>query len=189
MAFDIEALPVKIIKSKRKSISIELKPEGILVRAPYRMNQKAIYDFIYEKSNWIEKHWNQMQKREEQNENMEPFTMDEIKALAEKAKIVIPQKVKYFAPIIGVDYGRITIRNQRTRWGSCSGKGNLNFNCLLMLFPDDVIDYVVVHELCHRKQMNHSARFYEEVEKVFPDYRKCQKWLKENGMVYMRRMQ
>ncbi|MED9932452.1 MAG: M48 family metallopeptidase [Catenibacillus sp.] len=97
-------------------------------------------------------------------------------------------KILMHAPMVGVDYGRITIRNQRSRWGSCSAKGNLNFNCLLILFPGDVIDYVVVHELCHRKHMNHSAEFYAEVECVFPQYRRCKKWLRENGSLYLNRV-
>ena len=66
-------------------------------------------------------------------------------------------------------------------WGSCTAKGNLNFNCLLMLTPPEVLDSIVVHELCHRKHMNHSAEFYAEVLRVYPDYRKWEKWLKENG--------
>ena len=82
--------------------------------------------------------------------------------------------------MVGVTYGRITIRNQRSRWGSCSGKGNLNFNCLLMLTPSHVIDYVVVHELCHRLEMNHSPAFLAQVERVLPDYRKSREWLKEH---------
>ncbi|HAN50208.1 MAG TPA: metal-dependent hydrolase, partial [Lachnospiraceae bacterium] len=82
---------------------------------------------------------------------------------------------------MGVDYGRITIRHQKTRWGSCSGKGNLNFNCLLMLTPPEVQEYVIVHELCHRKEMNHSYRFWAEVEDVLPDYRVQEQWLKTNG--------
>ena len=82
----------------------------------------------------------------------------------------------------------ITIRNQKTRWGSCSSKGNLNFNCLLMLTPPEVIDYVVVHELCHRKEMNHSGAFWAEVEKVLPDYKEQVKWLKENGGQIIGRM-
>ncbi len=112
---------------------------------------------------------------------MKPLTDAERKELIIKAKAVIPQRVQYYAPIVGVDYGRITIRCQRTRWGSCSSKGNLNFNCLLMLMPEKVIDSVVVHELCHRKHMNHSAQFYAEVERVFPEYKKCRAWLKEHG--------
>jgi predicted metal-dependent hydrolase len=82
---------------------------------------------------------------------------------------------------VGVDYRRITIRSQKTRWGSCSSSGNLNFNCLLLLAPPEVLDYVVVHELCHRKEMNHSPRFWAEVGRVLPDYKKRNKWLKENG--------
>ena len=71
------------------------------------------------------------------------------------------------------------------RWGSCSSKGNLNFNCLLMLAPSEILDYVVVHELCHRKQMNHSKAFWLEVEKVLPDYKESIEWLKEEGCQLM----
>ncbi|WP_287884417.1 M48 metallopeptidase family protein [Agathobacter sp.] len=95
--------------------------------------------------------------------------------------------MEYFAKLIGVNYGRITIRNQKTRWGSCSSRGNLNFNCLLMLTTPEAIDYVVVHELCHRKQMNHSKAFWSEVEKILPDYKTQVKWLREEGYQIMRR--
>ena len=105
--------------------------------------------------------------------------------LADKALEVIPTRVEYFANIMGVTYGNITIRNQKTRWGSCSSKGNLNFNCLLMLAPSEILDYVVVHELCHRKQMNHSKAFWLEVEKVLPDYKESIEWLKEEGCQLM----
>ncbi len=117
-----------------------------------------------------------------------PFTQEEIKSLKERALRVIPERVRYYAPTIGVDYGRITIRTQKTRWGSCSSKGNLNFNCLLMLAPPEVIDSVIVHELCHRKHMNHSKAFYAEVEKVFPEYKKWHKWLKDNGAAMIKRL-
>ena len=179
---------INIIYSSRKSIAIELRPDGITVRAPKGMSRRDINAFLESKRDWIEKHLAKMQERKEMLEQVEPFTMEEIHELADKALVVIPEKVKKYAPIVGVTYGRITIRNQRSRWGSCSGKGNLNFNCLLMLFPDEVIDYVVVHELCHRKHMNHSAAFYAEVERVFPEYRKYQKWLKENGGLYLSRL-
>ena len=181
-------LPIQVIQSRRKTISIELKTDRILVKAPQRMSKQEIYGFVMKKKDWIEKHIKIMQERSKGMENVWPYTAEEIKSFAEKAVAVIPQRVKYYAEIIGVDYGRITIRNQKTRWGSCSSKGNLNFNCLLMLFPEDVIDSVVVHELCHRKHMNHSAAFYAEMENVFPEYRRCQKWLKENGGAYLRRL-
>lgn len=105
----------------------------------------------------------------------------EIDELMKQAKKVIPERVAFFAPLVGVVPGRIAIRCQKTRWGSCSAKGNLNFNCLLMLAPPEVMDSVVVHELCHLKQMNHSKKFYDEVLRVMPDYRTRQKWLKEHG--------
>ena len=116
------------------------------------------------------------------------MSMEEVHKLADEAVRVLPGKAAYYAPIVGVTYGRITIRNQRTRWGSCSGKGNLNFNCLLMLAPEEVQDYVVVHELCHRLEMNHSPEFWKEVERVLPDYRTAKQWLKEHGDELMGRI-
>lgn len=116
------------------------------------------------------------------------LTRQEIEALAREAARVIPERVAYYAPKVGVTYGRITIRNQRSRWGSCSAKGNLNFNCLLMLAPPEVLDSVVVHELCHRLEMNHSKKFYAHVLRVYPDYYRDHKWLKEHGIELMRRM-
>ena len=85
---------------------------------------------------------------------------------------------------MGVSYGSITVRDQKTRWGSCSAKGNLNFNWKLVLMPEEILEYVVVHELAHRLQMNHSTEFWDEVEKILPDYRKRRQWLKENGQKY-----
>lgn len=105
----------------------------------------------------------------------------ELQDLADCAGEEIPRRVAYYAPLVGVSYGKITIRCQKTRWGSCSAQGNLNFNCLLLLAPPEVLDSVVVHELCHRKQMNHSGMFYEEVLRVYPQYPSCHRWLKENG--------
>ena len=127
-------------------------------------------------------------QKQKEEADIEPLTMDELMELANKLMQIIPERVQYYAAKIGVTYGKITIRNQRSRWGSCSSKGNLNFNCLLALTPPEVIDSVVVHELCHRKEMNHSSRFYAEVLRVYPDYRKWDKWLKENGGKLMRRM-
>ena len=179
----------EVIRSKRKSIAVQIKPDGaIVVRAPKWMKERDIEAFLQEKSEWIEKHRAVMLERQARMEQVEPYTESELRALKKQARAVITQKVRYYAPLVGVDYGRIAIRCQRSRWGSCSSKGNLNFNCLLVLLPDDVIDSVVVHELCHRKQMNHSAAFYKEVERVFPEYKKCNRWLKKNGSVYLGRL-
>ena len=179
---------ISIIRSDRKTLSIQLRSGEIIARAPLRMKDKEIYSFIESKKPWIEKNLAKIEEHKKVNSNAEPFTQEEIKELAEKAKVIIAERVKYYAPRIGVTYNRITIRCQRTRWGSCSSKGNLNFNCLLALFPLEIIDSVVVHELCHRKHMNHSPQFYAEIEKVFPEYRRCNKWLKDNGGLYMARL-
>lgn len=177
-----------IVRSSRKTVAIQVKPDGVVVRAPYRVSEKEIQSIVESKREWILKHMSLLENRLEEQASVTPFTADEIYALADQALKIIPEKVRHYATLIGVDYGRITIRNQKSRWGSCSDKGNLNFNCLLMLCPDEVIDSVVVHELCHRKHMDHSPAFYAEIDKVFPDYGRCHKWLKENGGAILRRL-
>ena len=169
--------------SRRKRLSIEIKPDGrILVKAPLGLPKSEVDRILEEKRGWIEAHL-------PKNPVVLPkLSFAEIDGLADRALQDIPQRVRKFAPLVGVSYGRITIRNQRSRWGSCSGKGNLNFNCLLMLCPEEVRDYVVVHELCHRKEMNHSAAFWTEVERVLPDYRIQLQWLKEHGNALIERM-
>ena len=112
---------------------------------------------------------------------------EEIRQLKREARRVIPQRVAFYAEKVGVNYGRISVRAQKTKWGSCSAEGNLNFNYLLMLAPPEVLDSVVVHELCHRKEMNHSDRFYAEVLRVYPEYKKYWRWLKENGSLLQQR--
>ena len=180
--------PITILRTKRKTLSIELKDNGLLVRTPKRMSNRDIQAFILSKNDWIEKHQKIIEERRELLKQYPSYTEDDLKEFAKKAKEIIPAKVKYYAEIVGVCYGRITIRCQKTRWGSCSSKGNLNFNCLLMELPDEIIDSVVVHELCHRKHMNHSKAFYDEVDSVLPEYKKCRKWLKENGHIYLSRL-
>ncbi len=173
---------VELVRSDRKSISIQIKPDGrIVVRAPLQMREKDISVFVSSKQDWIEKHLGQMKEEQEAASDIPRLSEAELKVLAKQAAKVIPERVAYYAPLVGVTYGRITIRTQKTRWGSCSAQGNLNFNCLLMLAPPEVLDSVVVHELCHRKEMNHSKRFYAEVYRVFPEYDKWHGWLKTNG--------
>lgn len=182
-------IKIEIIRSKRKTLSIEIRPnETVLVRAPYSIKDREIYKFLDEKEHWITEHLRKAKERQKESEKIPKLTMDEVKQLAERATKVIPEKVRHFAESMGVEYGRITIRNQKTRWGSCSGKGNLNFNCLLMLVPEDVMDYVVVHELCHLIEMNHSKAFWQQVEQVMPDYKEHRKWLKEHGSEIISRM-
>ena len=174
----------ELIRSRRKSISVEIKQDGrIVVRAPMRLPKREIERFLMEKREWIQTHRAKILQRRAQEEAhpIPALTDAQLRDLKKRASVVIPERVQYYAPLVGIDYGRISIRSQKTRWGSCSASGNLNFNCLLLLAPPEVLDYVVVHELCHRKQMNHSPRFWAEVGRVLPDYKQRNRWLKENG--------
>ncbi|MBO4897893.1 MAG: DUF45 domain-containing protein [Clostridia bacterium] len=174
----------RIIRSGRKTLSAEIKRGELIVRAPQKTTEAEIEAFLKQHKRWIENNL----KKQKEYENAEKLSQKEIEELAKHALLVIPERVKFYAEKTGVKYGRITIRNQRTKWGSCSAKGNLNFNCLLMLAPPEVLDAIVVHELCHIKHLNHSKAFYDEVLKAYPNYYECNKWLKENGGALMARM-
>ena len=185
----------RIIKTRRKTIGLEISPDlQITVRAPYHLSDVRIREFVESKQTWILKHLAIMQDRQAHDPIPAGVISDkELRHMTEEARIIIPERVKYFAKIIGVTYGQITIRHQKTRWGSCSSKGNLNFNYRLYYMPEELmdyvmatspelIDYVVVHELCHRKQMNHSPLFWKEVEEILPDYRNLRSRLREHRL-------
>ena len=181
-------MEIEVIRSRRKTLSVEIREGHLLVRAPLRISNAEIARFMQEKQGWIDRHLAGARAQERARQDIPLLTEEELRALAWAAKRLIPDRVAYFARLLGVTYGRITIRCQHSRWGSCSSKGNLNFNCLLMLAPRDVLDSVIVHELCHRKHMNHSAAFYEEVLRVLPEYKAQDKWLKKNGPLLMARL-
>jgi len=179
-----------IVRSGRKTMAVQIRRDGTaVIRLPYRASENDLKALMDKSAGWISKHIAEIQSaRAESEEAPEPLSVEQINNLAEAAKKYIPGRVEHYAGMIGVDYGRITIRCQKTRWGSCSSKGNLNFSCLLMLTQPEVIDSVVVHELCHRKEMNHSKKFYAEVYRVFPDYDRWHGWLKDNGREIIKRI-
>jgi len=102
-------------------------------------------------------------------------------ALSRRALMRIREKLGEYAPKIGVEFGRVAIRDQKSRWGSCSAKHNLNFNWKLIMAPPEALEYVVIHELCHLIEFNHSARFWGLVERQMPEYEAWKKWLKAHG--------
>ena len=176
---------VQLIRCRRKSVGIRIEGTGeIIVRAPLRMPETEIRKVLESKRSWIEKTLQKVRARAREPK----LTEEELAALVKQAKKAIPPRVAERARQIGVTYGRIAIRKQKSLWGSCSAKGNLNFNCLLMLCPEDVLDYVIVHELCHRKELNHSARFWAAVERILPDYKQPLKWLKNEGQTIISRI-
>ena len=182
---------IAVIKSSRRTMSMEVRPDGsILVRAPFRASAEEIGNFVCSHKSWVEKQRIRIRKRADEIRlaDQNPLSPEDIRLLADQALRELPPRIAAYAGQMGVTYGRVTIRNQKTRWGSCSSKGNLNFNCLLMLTPREVQDYVIVHELSHRKEMNHSPKFWAVVEEVLPDYKKRRNWLRENGSAIIRRM-
>ena len=181
-------MDIKITRSRRKSLSVRITPEGNLdVRAPLGYPQREIDAFLREKADWIAVHREQVLKDRAQGQAalLDEAALETLKDLAEGP---IYESLHRHAAHMGVTYGRVTIRCQKSRWGSCSAQGNLNFNCLLALAPKEVLDYVVVHELAHRKQMNHSAAFWQEVAREKPDYRESLQWLKDHGGALMARV-
>lgn len=184
-------LKPEIIRSSRKTLGLEVTSQGrVRIRAPYGVSEDVILRFFESKSAWIQKSLTKVRARQEQLKEEEAqygkLTEAELKVLKMQAEEVFPARAAFYAGKMGISYGRITIRRQKSRWGSCSQSGNLNFNCLLMLAPPGVVDYVVVHELCHRIEMNHSPRFWKLVGEVYPDYDRWKRWLKENGGRLMR---
>lgn len=181
-------MDIPIIRSKRKTLSLELKNGQAVVRAPRWVSRGEIEAFVHSRRDWLQKAMAREEARRAELAAVVQLTEEELTQLVRLAKDYIPRRVAHFAPLIGVDYAKVTIRRQRGRWGSCSTKGNLSFNCLLMLTPPAVLDSVVVHELCHRKVMDHSHRFYALVERVMPDYQAQHQWLRQNGQALIARL-
>lgn len=163
----------KIIRSSRKTVSIQVDADcNITVRAPYKVSEREIEEFVSDKKEWLEK---AVLKQMNRNRNKKEYTDDEIKILRDKAKTVLPEKVKYYSSIMDVYPKSIKINSAKKRYGSCSGENNINFSLFLMDKDERFIDYVVVHELAHIKHHNHSKAFYGFIESFMPDYKERKK--------------
>lgn len=175
-------LECQIIPSNRKSIFIQITLEKkILVRVPNRITIKQLDSLLTEKKDWILKHYNSIPEPKELSIREQYQLAALEKRYRKAAKEYIPGRVAHFHLFTGGSYDKVVIRDQKTRWGSCSSNGTLSFNYRLMLAPPPILDYVVVHELCHLKHMNHSPEFWDAVEQVLPDYKERRKWLKQHG--------
>ena len=177
-------LTAKFIKSNRRSVGITVKPGGeIIVRAPRLMPVATVMAFVRRKEEWIIKTYLKQSKIQPapacEKKSLQTLALE--KRYRDAAKDYIPKRVNYYHQFTGGTFQKITIRDQKTRWGSCSSKGTLSFSFRLMMAPPRVLDYVVVHELCHLTHMNHSKDFWNMVASILPDYKEHRKWLKENG--------
>lgn len=183
-----ENIKLLIVKQHRKSISIKIRNSSLIeVHAPFGVGDKDIDAFVEKHGDWINAKLAEMKEAESALNSIDVASKAEFDEKIELAKKIIPEKCAYYADMIGVDYGRITLKAQKTLFGSCSAAGNLNFNIALMFAPEKVLDYVIIHELCHLKEMNHSMDFWHEVEKVMKDYKVERQWLNDNGAMIMRK--
>lgn len=158
----------RVIRSGRRTLAIEIEREGtVLVRAPMAAPPEDIRRFVEEHREWIEIH-----RRRQIERLLPPLTEAEEKALRARAAADLPARTARFAERMGITYTGVRITSAKQRLGSCSSSGGISYSYRLMQYPDEVIDYVVVHELAHRREMNHSPRFYAIVARYLPDYRR-----------------
>ncbi|HZK34366.1 MAG TPA: SprT family zinc-dependent metalloprotease [Bacillota bacterium] len=171
----------KLIRSNRKSLALEISRDlEVIVRAPKRLSSHVINRFVSDKEEWIEKNL-ELVANQRSKEATFALTDEQKAELKEKAKQVIPAKVEHYSDIMGLSPTGVKITSAEKRFGSCSSKNSLCFSYRLMLYPDEAIDYVVVHELAHIKHHNHSKAFYELVLKYMPDYKPRAAMLKHLG--------
>ena len=180
-------LPYTLIRSNRKTIGFQVKPGGsIIIRIPKSASTSSILPIIEERTEWIYKMYIKQKDKPDpdearKKEHDDPRMLYLEKKYRDAAKRYIYERVEYYLPLTGGHYSSIRIGDQKTRWGSCSSNGTLSFSWRLMLAPPRVLDYVVIHELCHLTYMNHSTAFWRKVESIDPDYKEHRRWLKENG--------
>ena len=182
--------PYTLVRTQRRTCAIQIRKNGnVVVRAPKKMPLEAIEAFINQKTAWIVTAQEKMRMQEQCIKTAPPLTEKDILVLTEQARRELPTRVRILAAKMGVTYSRVSVRHQKTLFGSCNAKGDLSFNCLVMLAPSEVIDYLVVHELCHRVEMNHSRAFWALVGQILPNYRESRQWLRQNGTLLIRRME
>lgn len=169
----------ELIRSKRKTISLSVTSAlKVVVRAPIRMAQKDIDAFVKKHEDWVQKNLLETKHRNEFKQN-NSLKEEQVLLLKEQAKRYIPKRVEFYSNIMNVRANGVKITSAKTRWGSCSGKNSLCFPYRIMLLPEDIIDYIVVHELSHIIEKNHSASFYRVVQRYLPDYKIRVQKLKE----------
>lgn len=167
----------EIIRSKRKTTAICIQKDGcVIVRAPLKTPDKVIDDFVQAHQSWINK---TIKKQLEKQAAFKELSPSEIKALKQQAAEILPCRVKFFEQLTGLKANAVKITSAKTRFGSCSGKNNICFSYILMQYPEQAIDYVVLHELAHTRHHNHGPKFWALVEKYMPDYKQRRQMLKK----------
>ena len=165
----------ELIRSRRKTLAVEITRDGrVIVRAPLRLSQARIDAFLADRADWLARHL----EKQQLSPPPPPPTADEIRALKAQAAAVLPQKVADWSAKTGLVPTGVKITAARRRYGSCNSKGSVCLSCFLMNCPEEVIDLVVVHELCHLKVLNHGPAFYALLESILPDWKARKQLLK-----------
>ncbi len=176
---DIEYQIKKSNRAKRLRIAV-YHDASVIVTVPKMMPEFLIKKFLRKKASWIIKKTEYFK-----NTKQEPIiknTRKDYLKNKEIARKIIQKKIDYFNQTYKYKYQRISIKNQKTLWGSCSRKGNLNFNYKIIYLAEEQIDYIIVHELCHLKELNHSRKFWNLVAEIIPNYLGIRKELKTKGL-------
>lgn len=175
-------IPYTLKVSKRaKRLRLSIHHDGsFIVTTPKNLHLNTIKQFIIKKSQWI------LDKLDYFSKFTNSFKIKNTKSdfikYKETAKKLVEEKISKFNKIYKFKFNKINIKNQKTRWGSCSKKGNLNFNYKIALLPEELAEYIVVHELCHLGEFNHSVKFWNLVAKTIPEYLKIRDELKRSGL-------
>jgi predicted metal-dependent hydrolase len=165
---------------KAKHLSISVKPfTGVRVAVPYGLPFRKAEEFVYSKRSWIQKHVERMKQYENQAE-MESIIAADIDRAKAKKKLI--NRLRHLANKHGFSFNRVAIRNQKTRWGSCSRNNNISLNMKLVRLPEELMDYVILHELVHTRIKNHSINFWTELNKYVGDGKKLASGLKKFGI-------
>jgi predicted metal-dependent hydrolase len=173
-----------IKKSRRaKHMNLVVHPDGrVVATGPYRVPKSIIESFVLENIRWVQGKIDYFNKV-----NSSPRrTFSRLDYLKNKkeASVLFHARVRFYNEFYKFSYNKIYIKNQKTRWGSCSTKGNLNLNYKIMFLPEELRDYIIVHEICHLKEMNHSPRFWALVARTFPNHRALRAKLRRHEFVY-----
>lgn len=176
---------VQIAYSKRKSIVLQVKNGQVFLKAPVRTSLRYLQELFIKKQNWISKKLElNIQNTQTKKENV-ALDLQTLQLYKTKLTKYLDFKLSIFATRLAVTYTKFAVKKITSRWGSCSSRGNLNFSLYLWNTPSFVIDYVIIHELCHRRHMNHSKAFWNLVKLHCPDCELAKEWLKTNGKSVM----
>jgi len=168
-------------RAKRMRLAVYCD-SSVVVTTPFGVNQSIVEKFVSEKRQWIIdkiKFFNSIDSKA-----IRTFSHDDYLKHKDKALELVEERFEFFNKIYNHSFNRIHIKNQKTRWGSCSKKSNLNLNYKILFLPKDLQDYIIVHEMCHLKEFNHSHKFWSLVGKALPNYLEIKKELRRHELFY-----